>query len=121
MNDMNLDFMLLDPVAQHHITTSEIVEGQSNLRLFPPPIFARQTIPQGYKFVVRHVHQFDINISFHSFKANISSIESIAVDGETGEEKKRLINRMRWKGFGPVTVMFNDNYVCISASSPFSD
>lgn len=27
---------------------------RSNLRLFPPPLFSRQTIPQLYKFVTRH-------------------------------------------------------------------
>ena len=36
-----------------------------------------------------------------SYKANTASAETIVVDEETGQEKKRLINRMRWKGFGP--------------------
>ncbi|KAF8916834.1 RNA polymerase III transcription factor IIIC subunit-domain-containing protein [Mucidula mucida] len=64
---------------------------RSNLRLFPPPIFSRQTIPQVY-----------------NFKANTASVASITVDEETGEEKKRLINRMRWKGYGPATISFTD-------------
>ena len=34
-----------------------------------------------------------------------------AVDEATGEEKKRLINRMRWKGFGPIAINFSDKGV----------
>lgn len=37
---------------------------------------------------------------------------STSVDEETGEEKKRLINRMRWKGYGPASIMFADAIVC---------
>jgi len=33
---------------------------------------------------------------------------STTVDEETGEERKRLINRMRWKGYGPASIMFTD-------------
>ena len=36
---------------------------------------------------------------------------STSVDEETGEEKKRLINRMRWKGYGPATISFADTTV----------
>jgi hypothetical protein len=36
---------------------------------------------------------------------------STTVDEETGEEKKRLINRMRWKGYGPASIMFTDPMV----------
>ncbi|KZS98062.1 hypothetical protein SISNIDRAFT_405697 [Sistotremastrum niveocremeum HHB9708] len=64
---------------------------RSNLRLFPPPIFGRQTIAQVY-----------------NFKANPGSIETSIVDEETGEERKRLINRSRWKGFAPVSIGFWD-------------
>lgn len=32
-------------------------------------------------------------------------------DEETGEEKKRLINRMRWKGFGPIAIDFSEKSV----------
>ncbi|THH32364.1 hypothetical protein EUX98_g1804 [Antrodiella citrinella] len=58
---------------------------RSNLRLFPPPLFSRQSVPQNY-----------------SYKANTASVVSTTVDETTGEEKKRYINRMRWKGYGPV-------------------
>lgn len=51
-----------------------------------------------------------------SFKANPASIVSTTVDDETGEEKKRMINRMRWKGYGPATIMFSDSHVRYSRS-----
>ncbi|PCH41610.1 hypothetical protein WOLCODRAFT_17227 [Wolfiporia cocos MD-104 SS10] len=77
--------------------TGAPAEGQkmkSNLRLFPPPIFSRQNVPQNY-----------------NYKANTASIVTTVVDEETGEEKKRLINRMRWKGFGPVSITFAEEKV----------
>lgn len=46
-----------------------------------------------------------------SYKANTASVETIVVDEETGEEKKRLINRMRWKGFGPIAISYADKTV----------
>ncbi|TFY72093.1 hypothetical protein EVG20_g894 [Dentipellis fragilis] len=66
----------------------------SNLRLFPPPLFSRQTIPQNY-----------------NYKANPVSVVATSVDEETGEEKKRLINKMRWKGYGPTSIMFTEKEV----------
>ncbi|KAL1666102.1 RNA polymerase III transcription factor IIIC subunit-domain-containing protein [Schizophyllum commune] len=63
----------------------------SGLRMFPPPLFSRQAIPLMY-----------------NLKANPSSIVSTTVDEMTGEEKKRLVNRFRWKGYGPATIMFSD-------------
>ena len=47
----------------------------------------------------------------HSYKANTASVETIVVDEDTGEEKKRLINRMRWKGFGPIAVSYTEKNV----------
>ena len=41
---------------------------------------------------------------------------TITLDEETGEEKKRLINRMRWKGYGPASIMFTDSAVCMVTS-----
>ncbi|KAF8450806.1 RNA polymerase III transcription factor IIIC subunit-domain-containing protein [Boletus edulis BED1] len=64
---------------------------RSNLRLFPPPIFSRQGIPQNY-----------------NFKPNSASMATTVVNEETGEERKRLINKGRWKGYGPATVTFGD-------------
>jgi general transcription factor 3C polypeptide 5 (transcription factor C subunit 1) len=57
---------------------------------------------------------------FSSFKANTASMESTTVDEETGEERKRLINRMRWKGYGPASIMFADAHASsISPSVPW--
>ncbi|CCL99174.1 uncharacterized protein FIBRA_01189 [Fibroporia radiculosa] len=67
---------------------------KSNLRLFPPPLFSRQVIPQNY-----------------NFKANPASVVTTYVDEETGEEKKRLVNRMRWKGYGPVSITYAEKTV----------
>lgn len=44
---------------------------------------------------------------------------STSVDEETGEEKKRLINRMRWKGYGPASIMFTDANVRLQCISPW--
>jgi general transcription factor 3C polypeptide 5 (transcription factor C subunit 1) len=41
------------------------------------------------------------------------------VDEETGEEKKRMINRMRWKGYGPAAIMFTDTEVLLMLIGPF--
>ncbi|KAJ7499127.1 RNA polymerase III transcription factor IIIC subunit-domain-containing protein [Mycena latifolia] len=67
---------------------------RSNLRLFPPPLFSRQTLPQSY-----------------NFKPNPASMVSTTVNEETGEEKKRLINKMRWKGYGPLSISFSERQV----------
>ncbi|EJD01218.1 uncharacterized protein FOMMEDRAFT_158350 [Fomitiporia mediterranea MF3/22] len=67
---------------------------RSNLRLIPPPVFSRQQIPQIY-----------------NYKANTMSVVTTYADPETGEEKKRLINRARWKGYGPATVSFSDKTI----------
>jgi len=47
-----------------------------------------------------------------SFKANPASMVTTTVDEETGEEKKRMINKMRWKGYGPASIIFTDTSVC---------
>ncbi|KAF8845693.1 hypothetical protein BDN67DRAFT_1006961 [Paxillus ammoniavirescens] len=67
---------------------------QSNMRLFPPPIFGRQGIPQNY-----------------NFKPNPASMATTVINEGTGEERKRLINRGRWKGYGPATITFTDSNV----------
>ncbi|KAF8823666.1 hypothetical protein HHX47_DHR9000493 [Lentinula edodes] len=71
---------------------------RSNLRLFPPPIFSRQGIAQSYKLVHRR---------------NPASIVSTVVNEETGE-KRRMINRMRWKGYDPATIAFSDPTVSVA-------
>ncbi|KAF5363359.1 hypothetical protein D9756_000874 [Leucocoprinus leucothites] len=77
-----------------NISPSLLPVPQSRLRLFPPPLFSRQAIPQAY-----------------NFRANTASVVTTVVDEETGEEKKRLINRMRWKGYGPAAIMFTDTEI----------
>ena len=54
----------------------------------------------------------------HSYKANTASVETIVVDEDTGEEKKRLINRMRWKGFGPIAVSYTEKNVRGTITAP---
>lgn len=95
--DFNLDPRLTGrpaPPSQPEGLSPPGPSMRSNLRLFPPPLFSRQTIPQAY-----------------NFKSNTASMVSTTVDEETGEEKKRLINRMRWKGYGPASIMFTDAIV----------
>ncbi|KAG5219909.1 tau of transcription factor TFIIIC [Salix suchowensis] len=103
-NDPNLDPQLLGITEEQASTSSAVpsTEGPqaepiattSNLRMFPPPVFSRQLIPINY-----------------GYKANPASVVSSVVDEKTGEEKKRLINRMRWKGLGPASIMFQDEKV----------
>ncbi|RDB23140.1 Transcription factor tau subunit sfc1 [Hypsizygus marmoreus] len=95
--DLNLDPQLTGvavPPPRPECQSPALPSMKSNLRLFPPPLFSRQTISQAY-----------------NFKANTASMVSTSVDEETGEEKKRLINRMRWKGYGPASIMFSDIHV----------
>ena len=53
----------------------------------------------------------DLLFAFDSYKANPASVVATVVDEETGEEKKRLINRTRWKGFGPIAINFSEKDV----------
>ncbi|KAI0698905.1 RNA polymerase III transcription factor IIIC subunit-domain-containing protein [Cytidiella melzeri] len=87
--DMDIDPQLMGP---HEASTG--VKVKSNLRLPPPPIFSRQGVPQLY-----------------NYKTNPASVVTTVIDEETGEEKKRLINRMRWQGFGPIAINFSEKSV----------
>ncbi|OJA20879.1 hypothetical protein AZE42_00865 [Rhizopogon vesiculosus] len=78
----------LDPALAEQSEQSS--ETRSNLRLFPPPLFSRQNVPQNYK------------------RANPASIVTSVINEETGEERKRLINKGRWKGHGPTTISYSD-------------
>ncbi|KAH7887903.1 RNA polymerase III transcription factor IIIC subunit-domain-containing protein [Phlebopus sp. FC_14] len=107
---LSMDRMDVDAIRQYTIPeekeeyivtakNSEIDPGlaepasdpRSNMRLFPPPLFSRQGIPQNY-----------------NFKSNPASMVTTVVNEETGEEHKRLINKGRWKGYGPTTIAFTD-------------
>jgi general transcription factor 3C polypeptide 5 (transcription factor C subunit 1) len=46
---MNLDPQLLGVPEQCDIPGNQA--DHSGLRLFPPPLFSRQAIPQGYKYI----------------------------------------------------------------------
>ena len=46
-----------------------------------------------------------------SFKANPNSRVVTVVDEVTGAEKKRYVNKDRWKGYGPVTAIYSDSWV----------
>ena len=94
---------------------------RSNLRLFPPPIFSRQGIPQNYKCVppLRSATLSDTHLlwscfGLFSFKPNPMSTPTTVVDEKTGEEKERLINKGRWKVYGPTSVSFAEKGVCES-------
>lgn len=47
--DVNIDPQLMGSTGYQSTFNPPM---KSNLRLFPPPLFSRQTIPQGYKFVL---------------------------------------------------------------------
>ncbi|KAF8341420.1 RNA polymerase III transcription factor IIIC subunit-domain-containing protein [Cantharellus anzutake] len=93
---------LEDYVVQEPPSGKEYVEGitepespskwpsRSNLRLMPPPILSRQTIPQVY-----------------NYKANPTSIVQTFTDKKTGLEKQRLLNKRRYSGVG-VTFISTD-------------
>ncbi|KAJ8523431.1 hypothetical protein ONZ45_g22 [Pleurotus djamor] len=99
VDDPTLDPRLQNPPTQAEPPPSSQPSGSSqplptsNLRMFPPPVFSRQAVPLNY-----------------GYKANPASVVSTTVD-ETGQEKKRLINRMRWKGWGPASIMFADEKI----------
>lgn len=41
--------MELDPQLAEDQPSDQVIKTRSNLRLFPPPVFTRQGIPQNYK------------------------------------------------------------------------
>ncbi|KAI0265130.1 RNA polymerase III transcription factor IIIC subunit-domain-containing protein [Gloeopeniophorella convolvens] len=83
--DVDIDPALQLPAEPAAQSAQE--EARSALRLFPPPIFSRQGIPQNY-----------------NFKANPMSVVADA-------DKRRLINKARWKGFGPTSIAFAERGV----------
>jgi len=46
------------------------------------------------------------------------STVTTVVDEKTGEEKERLINKGRWKGFGPTSITFSEKGVGEKLSFP---
>jgi len=92
--------MIIDPQLSGEAPQEEPAAMKSNLRLFPPPLFSRQNVPQHY-----------------NFKANPASVVATVMNEETGVETKRLVNRMRWKGYGPTSILFSDSGVPTGPSS----
>lgn len=105
----------IDPTLQAQAGPSSGPKMKSNLRLFPPPLFSRQGIPINYKFsdlLLQAAPIIDLEPPwYNSFKANPASVAVTTVDEKTGEEKTRLINRMRWKGLSPVSISYHDEGV----------
>ena len=50
--------------------------------------------------------------AFRSYKTNNLSIATTLMDAKVGNESKRLINRARWRGYGPATVLYTESVVC---------
>jgi hypothetical protein len=46
------------------------------------------------------------------YKANPASLPNTVTDEATGEERTRLINRMRWKGLSSASIAYDDVDVC---------
>ncbi|KDQ64681.1 hypothetical protein JAAARDRAFT_234891 [Jaapia argillacea MUCL 33604] len=90
---MDADSMQIDPQLTEGPEEGPDIKTRSNLRLFPPPLFSRQAVPLNY-----------------NFKANPMSTVTTVIDAN-GEEKKRLINKSRWKGYGPASIVFTDQNV----------
>jgi len=103
--------MAIDPELSGEPSTAT-VEMKSTMRAFPPPLFSRISIPQQYKWVNSLVLPRYKSAEFSlSFKANPNSRVVTVVDEATGAEKKRYVNKDRWKGYGPVTAMYSDSGV----------
>lgn len=102
--------MLIDPElsGEPSIATAE---KKSTMRTFPPPLFSRISIPQQYRWVYPFLPRYQSAKFRSSFKANPNSRVVTVVDEATGAEKKRHVNKDRWKGYGPVTAMYSDSGV----------
>jgi general transcription factor 3C polypeptide 5 (transcription factor C subunit 1) len=105
----------IDPQLRSDGTNAEAGPSQSkmrsNLRLFPPPMFSRQSLPLNYKSVGLRPLSRGISLILHSYKANVASFPVTVVNEETGEEKTRLVNRMKWKGLSSATISYVDQTV----------
>jgi len=109
--------MVIDPELSGEPSTAT-VEMKSTMRTFPPPLFSRISIPQQYKWVNSLFFPRHQSAKFPlSFKANPNSRVVTVVDEATGVEKKRYVNKDRWKGYGPVTAMYTDSGVGLVRNS----
>jgi general transcription factor 3C polypeptide 5 (transcription factor C subunit 1) len=102
--------MVIDPELSGEPSTAI----KSTMRAFPPPLFSRINIPQQYKWADLLFSPKYQGAKFpSSFKANPNSRIVTVVDEATGAEKKRYVNKDRWKGYGPVTTMYSDSGVSL--------
>ncbi|KAG8953739.1 tau 95 subunit of transcription factor TFIIIC [Tulasnella sp. 424] len=79
------------PLTPEAMEDPTVPKTRSNLRIPHFPVFSRATIPLQY-----------------NYKANPFSTVQTIQDPETGEEKQRLINKTRFKGFGTLAIDFHD-------------
>ncbi|KAG8901477.1 tau 95 subunit of transcription factor TFIIIC [Tulasnella sp. 403] len=82
---------LPEPLSEEHVNDPDLPKTKSNVRLPPFPVFSRVTMPSQY-----------------NYKANPFSVVETIQDPVTGEEKERLINKTRFKGFGAIAIDFHD-------------
>lgn len=80
------------PLTPEARSDPTIPKTRSNLRIPHFPVFSRATIPLQY-----------------NYKPNAFSTVQTIQDPETGEEKQRLINKTRFKGFGTLAIDFHDS------------
>ena len=108
--------MVVDPDLSGE-PSAATVEMKSIMRAFPPPLFSRISIPQQYKWVnLLFSPRYQCVKLSSSFKANPNSRVVTVVDEATGVEKKRYVNKDRWKGYGPVAAMYSDSGVGLAHS-----
>jgi general transcription factor 3C polypeptide 5 (transcription factor C subunit 1) len=100
------DYRIPPENEDYYISDGE--SQRSNVRVFPPPLFGRQHTSQNYKSVFLSVHLTWL-IRNRSYKPNPTSIETTVVDPTTGEERTRLVNKQRWKGWAPIAVQITDS------------
>jgi general transcription factor 3C polypeptide 5 (transcription factor C subunit 1) len=93
---------------------------KSNMRMFSPPLFSRQNVPQHYGYSFSKIVYTLYTHLQPRFKANSASVVTTSTNEETGVETKRLINRMRWKGYGPTSILFTEPGVSGPLSYPWS-
>jgi len=98
-------------LANDEATLAESSGSLSNLNLIPPPVFSRQGLPQLYKYVILFLICVGWLIMFGSFKQNQMSIFETSVNEETGVEKRRYINRSRWKGWSVSQLSMSEKMV----------
>ncbi|KAG9047485.1 tau 95 subunit of transcription factor TFIIIC [Tulasnella sp. UAMH 9824] len=79
------------PLTPEAMSDPTVPKTRSNLRIPHFPVFSRATIPLQY-----------------NYKPNAFSTVQTIQDPETGEEKQRLINKTRFKGFGTLAIDFHD-------------